>query len=882
MEQKKILRGDYRAPSFEILKTKLHFNISTSEVVVTSELTIQLSHSIEPSTFVELDGYLLNPTLIEIDGLPIEAQQFEITDHSLKIYPKSPHFTLKTRVHLNPKLNTQLEGLYQSKGFLLTQCEPEGFRRITYYADRPDILSQFEVEIEADQNTFPDLLSNGNLIKSEVIGNIKKVKWVDPFLKPCYLFALVAGKFEVLESNYVTQSGRNVSLKCYVTKGNIEKSRFALESLKKAMRWDEQRFGLEYDLDTYMIVATDDFNAGAMENKGLNIFNSKLVLADPESATDDNYFAIESVVAHEYFHNWSGNRVTLRDWFNLSLKEGLTVFRDQEFSMDTHSRALVRIETVQALRSRQFAEDSGPNAHPVYPNFCYAVDNFFTATIYEKGAEVIRMIQTLVGRPAFDIGLRHYFNIFDGKAVTIEDFSNAIFESSYSADKTCPFDPDQFKLWYSQSGTPRVSIIVQYNNESAAYKISFSQTTPGSEDQPAKLPLIIPLVTSVYQESGASVTLEHSAFYKNSEDQYLFIMSNEVEQIEILHSDPHLLFSFNQGFSSPIIVNYELDTKSKLKLFAVEADSFNKWDIAQSIYTEAFLSALKDFNASSLNQNLIPVDFLRSLSVIIKDPQFDPHLLALLLELPSNSFLVQRLGHFDPDSFHLVRHHILKQLARELTEPILNRYQQLKASQIDPAFSTQTMALRKLQNQLLYLLQELPQGPRLSFEQFQTATCMSEKASAFQNCLNSSDYRDQVASDFFNQWKHDSLTLNKWFSALASSEHPKTNDLVKELWLHPHFNIQNPNRVYSLLRSWGQNLTQFHSDSANYDWFLQKCLDLDKLNPQVVTRVAQVLDFGIYLPQKIRTELKSKVSSAVSQKLSPNLFEVLSKIEKAL
>jgi len=881
MEKVKLYRKDYTPLHFEIPKIHLHFNILNDFVIVTSTLDIKYRESHLTHLPVTLFGEQLELISIEIDDQLLKPNEYQLTQKQLTIFPKKSDFRIKTVVKLNPKTNTQLEGLYQSGASLLTQCEPEGFRRITYFADRPDVMSSFEVEIEADASRFPILLSNGNKISEELLGTRLKTKWHDPFLKPCYLFALVAGQFEVLEGYYQTLSGRNIKLQCFVGPGLKEKARFALESLKKAMRWDEQRFGLEYDLDTYMIVATDDFNAGAMENKGLNIFNSKLVLADPKSATDDNYFAIESVVAHEYFHNWSGNRVTLRDWFNLSLKEGLTVFRDQEFSMDTHSRALVRIDSVQALRTRQFAEDSGPNSHPVYPEFCYSIDNFFTATIYEKGAEIIRMIQTLIGRPSFNQGLRQYFRKFDGKAVTIEDFTDTIFESYFQnhAKANSPFDVEQFKRWYTQAGTPQVTITAQYDFNTKSYKLTFQQLTAPTPNQPKKLPFVIPLVTSLYDRNGESIPLDDLAFHKNSEGDAIFILSKESEQIEISHPNPDLIFSFNQGFSSPVILNYQIDLEKKIELFAVEKDPFNKWDLAQTIYLEAIQS---EYCSNTINPNPLSTKFLECLKGILSSSELDYHLASLLLKLPSESYLVQRLGTLDADKLRTLIESVIRQMATHLADQLQSLYKILSNKITPSEFSTHSMAVRKLKNQLLLLLQKLPDGPSLAYQQFLKSECMTDQEASLRLCLESSLYRDKVSMAFFKRWEQDSLTLNKWFAAISAAQHDDTNTSVKELWNHSSFNKHNPNRVYSLLRVWGLNLTQFHRDKSNYDWLLERCFELDQLNPQVAARVAQVLDFGAYLESDFKLYLKSKMQACLQKEASPNLYEILSKIFIAL
>jgi len=882
MAQVKILRSDYQNPQFQILKTHLHFNILNDFTIVTSDLLISLNPNIAHTSSITLNGDKLELLSVEMENSYLPPTDYEVSESQLTILRPKKQFRLKTQVKLYPDTNTNLEGLYQSGTNLLTQCEPEGFRRITFYADRPDVMSLFEVEIEADLEKYPTLLSNGNLITQSQKDRRLFVKWVDPFFKPSYLFALVAGDFDLLEDQFVTRSGRLVSLKFYVKRGNKNKSQFALDSLKKAMKWDEDRFGLEYDLDTYMIVATDDFNAGAMENKGLNVFNSRLVLSDTKSSTDDNYFAIESVVAHEYFHNWSGNRVTLRDWFNLSLKEGLTVFRDQEFSMDLHSPTLVRIETVQALRAQQFSEDGGPNSHPVYPEYGYAVDNFFTATIYEKGAEIIRMLQTLTGRPAFNSALKAYFKKYDGKSVTIEDFTDSIFDSTFNSQgPLIPFKAEQFKLWYSQSGTPRVSVTVSYDKVQKSYHLYFNQITHPTLNQAYKKALVIPMVTTAYIPTGEVIKLDHSAFFKNTENQSIFIMTKEAEKIEIggLGRDD-VLFSFNQGFSSPIILDYDLKDTDLIKLFHVENDGLNKWDIAQTIYLKAFRSATAlPFGESS---SFLPEPFLLSLGALIENEEFDRHLLSLLLELPSESYLVQRLEKFEAETFSKIKNQISKQIAHLLGKVSQNRYLQLYNKNVEAEFSTQAMADRKLKNQLLILLQPLLEGENLAFKQYSESSNMTDQEAAFRCCLNSNAYRDQVKLDFFESWRSDSLTLNKWFQSLAASSHHSTNQTVRELWLHPEFNKNNPNRVYSLLRAWGQNLTHFHANVNNYDWMLERCRELDKINPQVAARIAQVFDLGPYLNSEKKAYLKNLTKKMLTETLSPNLYEILLKVQSAL
>jgi aminopeptidase N len=524
---KKILLKDYQAPLFQVEQLHLRFDLHEEYAIVESKMSLRGSY---PST-VTLDGENLELLEIRVNEKVLKPQEYQLTDHQLQFSAPHESFEVQIKVRIKPQDNTSLEGLYKSSGIFSSQCEAQGFRKITYFFDRPDVMTSYTVEIEADLKKYPILLSNGNRLQATHLEKGRhKVLWQDPFKKPCYLFALVAGDLGVLKDHFVTRSGRRVELEIYAAHGQQNRCRHAMQSLKKSMRWDEERFDREYDLDTYMILAIDDFNAGAMENKGLNIFNSRLILADPETATDADYFAIESVVAHEYFHNWTGNRVTLRDWFHLSLKEGLTVFRDQEFSMDQLSRGQIRIENVQDLRDYQFSEDSGPNAHPIRPSSCFAVDNFFTSTIYEKGSEVIRMMQTLVGRPGFKKGMDLYFQRHDGQAVIIEDFAQCIAEANGQ-------NWQQFKLWYSQAGTPSVKVKTQFDQKLGIFKLQLEQscelTNLEKNESFDKKPFHIPLLFELLDENGSEINLQHSLVSTNSENQ---------KMLELKDSQMNLVF----------------------------------------------------------------------------------------------------------------------------------------------------------------------------------------------------------------------------------------------------------------------------------------------------------------------------------------------------
>lgn len=865
-EPKKIYLKDYRPSDFIIEKVNLEFDLDKKSTQVTSKIIFK---KINPSAKnLELDGVNLKLKSILIDQKNISDKNYKLSEQGLEIYDVPVSFELQTTVEIDPSANTSLEGLYSASGGLLcTQCEPQGFRKITYFLDRPDIMTKFEVALRADNKIYPVLLSNGDCVRrSQLPDGRQETVWIDPFKKPCYLFALVAGDLGKIESDFMTASGKKVKLEIYSPYGSQNRCIHAMESLKKSMAWDETRFGREYDLSTYMIVATDDFNAGAMENKGLNIFNSRLVLADEKSATDNDYFAIESVIAHEYFHNWTGNRVTLRDWFHLSLKEGLTVFRDQEFSMDMSSRSVVRIDSVSDLRNRQFLEDAGPNAHPIRPESCFAVDNFFTSTIYEKGAEVIRMMQTMVGRPGFRKGMDLYFSRYDGQAVIIEDFAKAIADANNQSW-------EQFNLWYSQSGTPKVRVLENYNSLQKTYDLTLSQECPLGPGEKEKKPFFIPLTIELISPSGKEIQINHPQIKTNTEGQKILFLSQVTQKFifEQIHEPPTL--SLNRQFSAPIHLEWNARTEDLLRLLKFDTDDFNRWESGQKLAQQILLHQIDSKNFKALTQNH---DFLEGLSQAISS-HLDPAMKAMILELPSDAYLLQFLKQLESTKMEDARNQLELAIASYLKNQLHEIYHSLHGKNTHVR-SPKIFAERRLKNTALQYLTLLDEG-QLAFEQFSQSKIMTDQQAALA-CLSHLNHerRHQAFELFYQQWKSDALVMNKWFALQGQSTAKDTFENIIKLWNHPDFNIKNPNRVYSLLLRYGDNLIRFHDpDKNSYDFFAEKIIELDKLNPQVATRIASVFNPWIKLPEFQKAKARVALEKIIATGLSKNTYEIVSK-----
>ena len=864
---------DYRPPEFSLRHTFLDFDLYEDKTLVKSVLDLEPLG--RPSELL-LNGEGLHCLEVKINGLKLTPADYEIGEDCLKI-PNFPteSFKLEIIVQIEPQNNTALEGLYRSNDLFCTQCEPESFRKITYFLDRPDVMSPFKVRIEAETKKYPILLSNGNKIESGTVGDRHWVLFEDPHPKPCYLFALVAGELGILKDQFTTASGRRVELEIYAAHGLQKRCEFAMQALKNAMTWDEQRFGREYDLDAYRILVVDDFNAGAMENKGLNVFNSRLILADQGSATDDDFYAIESVVAHEYFHNWTGNRVTLRDWFHLSLKEGLTVFRDQEFSADQTSRAEERILSVRALKERQFIEDAGPNAHPIRPLSCFAVDNFFTPTIYEKGAEVIRMMQTLVGRPGFRKGMDLYFKRHDGQAVIIEDFAQAIAEANNQ-------DWTQFNRWYSQAGTPEVQIFEELNPTTLELKVKVTQSLrqePGQAAEPEALhiPLQIGLLepesnnSSKFTDSDLKILQGENHFSLNSEKQMIFHLREYVQEFVLQLREARSVLSWNRNFSAPVHLRQTHRDESLQTLLHYDSDPYNRFEASQLLSQRLFLQLIqKSLKGETL---ICPESFYANWKKVLES-DLTPGLVAQALKLPEDSILIQELSEIQAPAMFAARSFLHRELGEKLSSSWLQVYESLKKN-------TSSAGARSLKNLALFYLQFSTEQARageqsLAWQQFINSTNMTDQQGALRALP--SPLRAQGLELFYESWKKDPVTLNKWFSLQAHQPEAQTFEVVKKLVLHPDFNVRNPNRVYALLRTYGQNLVSFHHPlNRSYEFYSEQIGVLDKINPAVATRLASAFDIWKKLPASNQVRVKAALEALIEKGLSKNTYEIISK-----
>ena len=766
---------------------------------------------------------------IKIEGLTVN---YELKEDGLFLLNPPDNFILEVQVRIHPEIKTDLNGLYQSSGNFCTQCEAMGFRQITYYLDRPDVLSVFTTKITANRGNYPVLLSNGNLVSE----TLTQVIWHDPAPKPCYLFALVAGKLDFLQDSFKTSTGREVDLRLYVESHNMHKTAFAMESLKKSFKWEEERFNLSYDLDIYMIVAVDDFNMGAMENKGLNIFNSDCVLANQETSTDASFIRIESIIGHEYFHNWTGNRVTCRDWFQLSLKEGLTVFRDQEFSSDLRSRAIQRITDVNELKTRQFAEDSGPMAHPVRPESYIAMDNFYTATVYEKGAEVIRMIHTILGEEGFQKGMTLYFERHDGYAVTIDDFVASMADANH-------FNFDNFMPWYSKSGTPEIIVDDEYDSELNIYRATFTQ-----KNQTA--PFLIPNKFGLLAVDGKEI------------ETGMILIDELVKTISFENIKSKPIPSWFRGFSAPIKFNSNLSVSEKIFLASNDSDPFNRWDSVQSLWLDYILSPqeVEEKELFSMIENLFT-----------KDSDFA--LLSEMISLPSEQIIHQNVGQIDVQEVSHKRKNSSFSVASNFKALFQETYQKLNYKK---AFdlSSKSVGERALKNKCLSYLSKLGEHD-LAYVQYNNSDCMTDQFSAFQCLLDSSNpYRNEVISRFYNQHKSDAQVMDKWFSAQSISPRTSVKD-IRELMKHELFSMTNPNRVRSIIGSFSRNSIQFHCKDG-YQLLTETIIKLDTMNPQIAARFVGIFNHWRRFTDKYSSLQKTELNSIINQKeLSDDVYEIV-------
>ena len=812
-----------------------------------------------------LQGDELALRAVRVDGVALDRTQFEADSQSLCISNVPARFELETEVILRPAENTKLMGLYTSSDTFCTQCEAEGFRRITYSLDRPDVMARFTTRLEADRAAYPVLLSNGNRVGAGELPNGRHwVQWEDPFRKPCYLFALVAGDLVCHRGAFTTASGRQVALEIWVEAANADKCAHALASLQAAMTWDEETYGLEYDLDVYMIVAVNDFNMGAMENKGLNIFNSKYVLAKPSTATDDDYEGIESVVAHEYFHNWTGNRVTCRDWFQLTLKEGLTVFRDQEFSADMTSRAVQRVKDVTRLRTAQFAEDAGPLAHPIRPESYIEMNNFYTATVYEKGAEVVRLYQTLVGRDGFRAGLRHYLERHDGCAVTCDDFRAAMAEAN-------GVDLTQLERWYSQAGTPLVRARGTWDEATSRYSLSFNQSQRATSGERAPLPLPIPIRVGLLGKDGQDIPGTPRTLELTDAEQ-TFTFDNVVERP---------VASIGRGFSAPIKLEIDRSQEELAFLMAHDSDSFNRWEAGQELARRVLLG-LVDQVANGRSLELGP-GLIQAFGKVLSDPSLDGSMKALTLALPSEELLAQELSIVDPDAVHQARQFAVRQVASALRDDLIRTYEQ-HARGTEAVDKTQ-VARRRIKNRSLRYLVALeePETIAMAAAQFAAAKGMTDYEAAFLTLVDlDSPESDRAIDGFYQRWRSDPLVLDKWFRMQAMSSAPTAFERVVALSKHPDFTLANPNRARSLLYAFAAgNPVGFHrADGKAYRFVADQILELDAINPQVAARiVASFNQWKRYEPgrsQLMRAELER---IATRPAISKDVSEI---VERAL
>ena len=833
---KTIYRKDYTAYPWDIDQLDLHFDIGLEATVVRAEMEFQLVDAGSAPQDIVLNGSDLELVSITLNGRVLTADDYVVEGETLTIPAAPLKCVLQTEVRIHPASNSALEGLYLSGEFLLTQCEAQGFRKITWFPDRPDVMTTYRVTLEAEKSGFPVLLSNGNQADSgELPGGRHWVCWHDPFPKPSYLFALVAGDLALVEDHFTTRSGRDVSLRIYVEAENLDRCDHAMESLVNSMRWDEERFDLEYDLDIYHIVATNDFNMGAMENKSLNIFNSKYVLARPDTATDADYQGIEGVIGHEYFHNWTGNRVTCQDWFQLTLKEGLTVFRDEEFSADMQSRAVKRIRVVRDLRSRQFPEDDGPMAHPIRPDHYIEINNFYTATVYQKGAAIIRMYHTLLGESGFQKGMKLYFERHDGEAVTCDDFLAAMADAN-------GVNLDRFGRWYSQSGTPQVFVSDHYDAATQKYTLTLKQLTPPTHEQKDKQALVLPFALGLLSVDGGELPVQLEDETEVVSGTRLLIMDETQQQFTFINIPQAPVPSLFRDYSAPVKIFFDYSPEQLATLIAYDSDAFVRWDAAQQMAQNAILEQVHQ-RANGAKMKL-DSSLIKAFRGILSDHQADPALLAEAMTLPAEDYLADQMDVVDVDGIHAVRKFIKKGLANELITLFTERYSALNDGQPYQKSAT-AMARRSLKNICLSYLLETDAGESLALAQLEASDNMTDTLAAMQGLvLVGSSLAEKALSEFEAKWQADALVMDKWFIMQAIKPGKETVNSVRKLMEHPAFSIQNPNKVRALIGVFAMlNPTGFHAaDGSGYGFHADRVIELDGLNPQIAARMASAFN----------------------------------------
>ncbi|MBK1723166.1 aminopeptidase N [Thiocystis violacea] len=865
-------RKDYQPPEFLIDRVDLRFDLDPELTKVEATLALRRNPAAtRGGGDLRLHGEQLDLEWVAINGAALTPAEYAVDQESLTLHRVPDHFTLETRVRIHPSLNTALEGLYQSGDMLCTQCEAEGFRRITYFLDRPDVMARYSTTLVADKAKFPVLLSNGNPVETGDLDRGRHLaRWEDPFPKPSYLFALIAGNLTAVEDRFVTASGREVALKIYVEPHNLDKCDHAMRSLKKAMRWDEERFGREYDLDIFMIVAVSHFNMGAMENKGLNVFNDKFVLARPDTATDVDFDGIESVIAHEYFHNWTGNRITCRDWFQLSLKEGFTVYRDQEFSADVGSRGVKRISDVRLLRAHQFPEDEGPMAHPVRPDSYIEINNFYTATVYQKGAEVVRMQAKLLGPELFRKATDLYFERHDGEAVTTDDFVRCMEDASGR-------DLEQFRRWYQQAGTPELSVREAFDADSGHYSLTFRQHTPPTPDQPLKAPFHIPLAVGLLGPHGDDLPLRLDG------DAEAGTAGTRV--LELTDSEQRFTFvglatrpapSLLRGFPAPVKLRFDYSDDDLLFLMANDSDGFNRWDAAQTLMQRLLLALVEDPRAAA------PDRFFDAFRQALLDPASDKALLAEVLTLPSEAYLGDQMRVVDVDGIHRAHSALGRRIGERLRDALLEVYR-LNDSAEPYVFTPEAVGQRALKNLALGYLMKADEAAALNAcqSQFAAGGNMTDVIAALRYLV---DHRTvegaRALEDFYARWSGEPLVLDKWFSVQATSLREDTLERVIALMGHADFSLRNPNRVRSLVGAFcNANQVRFHArDGRGYRFLADRVLELDPLNPQIASRLLRsMLRWRRFDPER-QTLMRAQIARILSAaELSADVFEVASK-----
>lgn len=870
---------DYQAPEYLIDETHLTFELFEDHTLVHAQLVMRRNPArgagLPP---LVLDGQQLELLAVSMGDHALQAADYQLDDSHLTLQPNAASFTLDTSVKIHPESNTALEGLYKSGSMFCTQCEAEGFRKITYYLDRPDVMSKFTTTVIAEQHRYPVLLSNGNPVGSGPQDDGRHwATWEDPFMKPAYLFALVAGDLWCVEDTFTRQSGRDVTLRIYVEPENIDKCQHAMTSLKKSMRWDEEVYGREYDLDIFMIVAVNDFNMGAMENKGLNIFNSSCVLARAETATDAAHQRVEAVVAHEYFHNWSGNRVTCRDWFQLSLKEGFTVFRDSEFSADMNSRTVKRIEDVAYLRTHQFAEDAGPMAHAVRPESFIEISNFYTLTVYEKGSEVVRMVRTLLGAEGFRKGSDLYFERHDGQAVTCDDFIKAMEDAN-------GVDLSQFKRWYSQAGTPRLAVSESYDSTAQTYSLTLRQSYPATPDKVEKQPFVIPVELGLLDAQGNDIDLRLQGEDTAAGTSRVLSVTEAEQTFTFVDIAAKPLPSLLRGFSAPVKLSFPYDRDQLMFLMQHDSDGFNRWEAGQQLSVQVLQELIAQHQQGSalvLDQRLIT-----ALGTVLANEQLDQAMVAEMLSLPSEAYLTEISEVADVDAIHAAREFARKQIADQLFDALYARYQANRGVSRTTEYvaAAEHFARRSLQNiALSYLmLSGKPEVLAATLEQFDACDNMTERLTALAVLVNSpfESERAHALEVFADNFKDNPLVMDQWFSVQAGSTLPGGLARVKALMQHPAFTLKNPNKVRALIGAFaGQNLINFHAaDGSGYAFLADLVIELNALNPQIASRQLAPLTRWRKYDSARQALMKSELERILaSGSLSSDVYEVVSK-----